>query len=317
VAEAHTRSHLHGRASGGALAQAFALTAVVLAVEVAGGLLSHSLALLADAGHILTDVVALGLAWFAVRQAARPADERRTYGYQRAGILSALVNGALLVLVVFAVLYEAVRRLAQAEPVDGRIVIATAAVAVVVNLFIAVKLHGEGGHGDLNVRAALLHVLGDLAASAGVILAGIVILLTGWLPIDPLVSIGISLLIAWSGVRLVAETTNILLEGTPAGLDMAQLRAQMESTSGVGGVHDLHVWALSGTERALSAHVVAADPELSGEDAEHLVRRLEQVLCDRFDLGHTTIQVEVCHPCADDPHGAGAGAHNHPHPVRG
>src|SRR5579859_6235086 len=229
LAEVSTHAHDH---DGRALAQALALTLLVLGVEVAGGLVAHSLALLADAGHILTDVVTLGLAWFAVRQARRPADDRRTYGYQRAGILSALLNGALLVLVVFAVLYEAVRRLAQAEPVDGRIVIGTAAVAVVVNLFIALKLHGQGGHDDLNVRAALLHVLGDLAASAGVIVAGVVILLTGWLPIDPLVSIGISLLIAWSGVRLVAETTNILLEGTPAGLDMAQLRAQMEGTSG-------------------------------------------------------------------------------------
>jgi cobalt-zinc-cadmium efflux system protein len=316
VAEAHRHPHDHGHATGSALAQAFLLTAVVLAVEVVGGLLSHSLALLADAGHILTDVVTLGLAWFAVRQAARPADERRTYGYQRAGILSALLNGALLVLVVFAVLFEALRRLAQAEPVDGRIVIGTAAVAVAVNLFIALRLRGEGAEGDLNMRAALLHVLGDLAASIGVIVAGVVILLTGWLPADALVSIGISLLIAWSGLRLVAETTNVLLEGAPSGVDMARLRMAIESTAGVGSVHDLHVWALSGTERALSAHVVASDPELSGEDAEHLVRRLEQILCDEFDLGHTTIQVEVCHPCADDPHGGGAGAHNHPHAVR-
>lgn len=299
-----------------ALAQALVLTLVVLVVEVAGGLASHSLALLADAGHILTDVVALGLAWFALRQAARPADERRTYGYQRAGILSALVNGAVLVAVVFAVLYEALRRLASAQTVDGRLVIATALIAVAVNLFIAVRLRGSSSSGDLNVRAALLHVVGDLAASAGVVVAGVVILTTGWLPADPLVSIGISLLIAWSALRLVLDTTNILLEGAPRGLDMAALRAAIESAPGVREVHDLHVWSLSGSDLALSAHVVAADPELSGEDSEHLMRALEQILCDRFGIGHTTIQVEVCHPCVEEAHGVGAGAgtHNHPHP---
>lgn len=304
----HGHSHAASRSG---LAQAFVLTALVLAVEVVGGLLAHSLALLADAGHVLTDVVALALAMVALRQAERPADDRRTYGYQRAGILVALLNGAILVLVVFAVLYEAILRLARHEPVDGRIVIGTALVAIAVNAFIATRLRDQ--HRDLNVRAVLLHVVSDLAASLGVVVAGAVILLTGWVAADPIVSIGISVLVAWSAIRLVMETTNILLEGAPKGLDMVRLRLAFEAVPGVRDVHDLHVWALSGSDLALSAHAVAANPELSGGDAEHLVRDLEQMLCDRFGIGHTTIQVEVCHPCAGDVHVAGAGAHNHPH----
>lgn len=297
---------------GRALAQAFALTSVVLVVEVVAGLWAHSLALLADAGHLTTDVFALGLAWFAVRQAARPADERRTYGYQRAGILAALVNAMVLVLVVFAIGYEAVRRLADASPVDGRVVIGAALVAIASNAFIATRLRGDDG--DLNVRAALLHVLGDLAASLAVVAAGVVILLTGWLPADPLVSMVVAVLIAYGATRLVLDTTHILLEGVPRGLDMAALRSAIEAEPEVSEVHDLHVWSLSGSESALSAHVVASRQGLSGEDAEHIVRDLERVLCDHFGIGHTTIQVEVCHPCVGDPHEAGVAQHNHPHP---
>lgn len=298
--------------SQGALAQAFVLTALVLAVEVAGGLVGHSLALLADAGHVLTDVVVMALGWIAVRQAARPADDRRTFGYQRAGILVALLNGGLLVLVVFAVMYQAFLRLSHPQPVEGRVVVGTALVAIAVNGYIATRLRSQ--HHDYNARAVLLHAFSDLAASVGVVVSGVIVLLTGFFAVDPLVSIAISLLILWSAVRLVLDTTNILLEGMPRHLDLGELRAAMHAVPSVAGIHDLHVWTLSGSDLALSAHVVAADPDLSGEDGEHLVRALEQILCDRFAIGHTTIQVEVCHPCAGEPHVTGAGAHNHPHP---
>jgi cobalt-zinc-cadmium efflux system protein len=295
--------------TGRALRQAFLLTAVILIVETGAGVFSHSLALLADAGHILTDVVALGLAWFAVLQARRPADAQRTYGYHRVGILAAMANGAALILIVVAVAYEAARRFAHPEPVNGGLVIVSALIAVGVNTFIALRLRGN--ERNLNVRAALLHVLGDLAASIGVIVAGVVILLTGWLYADPIVSLAITALIAFSAIRIVLDTMNVLLEGVPSGIDVAEVRRTIAATPGVNSVHDLHVWSLSGEELALSCHLVVAE-ELLAADSEHLVRHVEEAICGKYAIGHTTIQVEACHPCAETI-GHGVGDHNHPH----
>jgi cobalt-zinc-cadmium efflux system protein len=295
--------------TGGRLRQAFLLTAFILLVEFAAGLVSHSIALLADAGHILTDVFALGLAWFAVIQATRPADLRRTYGYQRVGILAAGANAVTLVLIVIAITVEAVQRLLHPQPVNGALVIVSALVAIAVNVYIARGLRGDNK--NLNVRAALLHVLGDLAASIGVVVAGAVILLTGWLYADPIVSILITALIGFGAWRIVVDAVNVLLEGVPEGIDLDEVRGVIAATAGVDSVHDLHVWSLSGESIALSCHLVVPEG-LTTDDSEHLVRALEQSLCARFDIGHTTIQVESCHPCAEDlPHGPDA--HNHPH----
>lgn len=296
---------LDGRAS--TLRRALALTAVILVVELAGGLLSHSLALLSDAGHVLTDVFALGLAWFAIEQSKRPADRRRSYGYQRVSILAALVNAVTLIVIVLAIGFEAVHRLMAPEPVQGGIVIVSALIGIAVNSYVILGLRGETK--SLNIRAAFLHVAGDIGASIGVVVAGAVILLTGWLYIDPLLSIGIAALIAFGAWGIVRETVNLLMEGTPPEVDLAQVTSEIAGTERVTGLHDLHVWALSSEEIALSVHVVVGDCPLS--DAEHLVRDLEQRLCSRFDIGHTTIQVESCHPCGEIEHGAGA--HNHPH----
>jgi len=290
-----------------ALKVALALTCVVLVVELAGGLLSHSLALLSDAGHVLTDVFALGLAWFAVSQANRPADARRSYGYHRVGILAALVNSVTLILIVLAIAYEAIRRLANPEPVQGGIVIVAALVGIAINAYVAFGLRGEAR--SLNVRAALLHVIGDIGASVGVVVAGTVIVLTGWLYVDPLLSLGIAVLIAFSAWKIVRETVNLLMEGTPAEIDLASVTKEIASTELVTSMHDLHVWALSSDEVALSCHVVVGDCPLG--DAEHVVRDLESRLCAKFAIGHTTIQVESCHPCGEIHHGAGD--HNHPH----
>jgi cobalt-zinc-cadmium efflux system protein len=294
---------------GATLRTALALTFVILLVEFAGGLISHSLALLSDAGHVLTDVFAVGLAWFALEQSKRPADRRRSYGYQRVSILAALVNSVTLIVIVIAIAYEAVRRLAHPEPVQGWVVIATALVGIAINSYVVFGLRGETK--SLNMRAAFLHVAGDIGASAGVVIAGVVILLTGWLYIDPLLSLVIAALIAWGAWRIVRETINLLLEGTPAEIDLDQVTSEITQTQDVTGVHDLHVWALSSEEIALSVHVVIDDCSLG--DAEHVVRDLEQRLCARFEIGHTTIQVESCHPCGEIHHGAGE--HNHPHPV--
>ena len=292
---------------GATLKKALALTCVILAVEFAGGLISHSLALLSDAGHVLTDVFALGLAWFAVEQAKRPADQRRSYGYHRVSILAALVNAVTLIIIVIAIAYEAVRRIANPEPVQGAIVIVSALVAIAVNSYIAFGLRGDTK--SLNLRAAMLHVVGDIGASIGVVAAGGVILLTGWLYIDPLLSLAIAVLIAFGAWRIVRETVNLLLEGTPNDIDLSAVTSEITNTGRVTGMHDLHVWALSSDEMALSCHVVVGDLPLA--DAEHIVRDLEKRLCARFDIGHTTIQVESCHPCGEIHHGAGD--HNHPH----
>ena len=293
--------------AGGKLRLALFLTLGILLIEFAGGLLSHSLALLSDAGHVLTDVFALGLAWFAVEQSKRPADRRRSYGYQRVGILAALLNSVTLVVIVIAIAYEAVRRLFAPEPVQGAIVIVTALVGIALNTFVILNLRGGGR--NLNLRAALLHVTGDVAASAGVVVSGAVILLTGWLYIDPLLSLGIAVLIAYGAWGIVRETVNLLLEGTPAEIDLAAVTAEIQRTKSVRSVHDLHVWALSSESVALSAHVVIDD--LSLPDAEHVMRDVEERLCARFAIGHSTIQLESCHPCGEIHHGAGD--HNHPH----
>jgi cobalt-zinc-cadmium efflux system protein len=298
------------RSRGSALKLALALTCLVLVVELAGGLISHSLALLSDAGHVLTDVFALGLAWFAVVQAGRPADARRSYGYHRVSILAALVNSVTLIVIVIAIAYEAVRRLAHPEPVQGGVVIVAALVGIAINTFVAFGLRGQSR--SLNVRAAMLHVVGDIGASVGVVVAGVVILLTGWLYIDPLLSLGIAVLIAFGAWRIVRETVNLLMEGTPAEIDLAAVTREITATDLVTGMHDLHVWALSSDEVALSCHVVVGDCRL--EEAEHVVRDLEGRLCGKFAIGHTTIQVESCHPCGEIHHGAGD--HNHPHEHR-
>jgi cobalt-zinc-cadmium efflux system protein len=297
----------HVNQRGATLRTALALTLVILLIELVGGLLSHSLALLSDAGHVLTDVFALGLAWFAVEQSKRPADQRRTFGYQRVSILAALLNSVTLIVIVVAIAYEAVRRLAAPQPVHGEIVIVAALAGIAINVFVIFRLRGDSH--SLNMRAALLHVTGDVAASAGVVVAGLVILLTGWLYIDPLLSLAIAALIAYGALGIVRETVNLLLEGTPREIDLAAVRAEIESNGLVTGVHDLHVWALSSDEMALSCHVVIGECPLG--DAEHVVRGLEARLCDRFAIGHTTIQVESCHPCGEIQHGAGS--HNHPH----
>ena len=297
----------HVSQTGGKLRLALGLTLAILLVEFAGGLLSHSLALLSDAGHVLTDVFALGLAWFAVEQSRRPADQRRSYGYQRVGILAALLNSVTLVVIVIAIAVEAVRRLIAPEPVQGATVIVTALAAIAINSFVILTLR-TGGR-NLNLRAALLHVTGDVAASAGVVIAGIVILLTGWLYIDPILSLAIAALIAYGAWGIVRETVNLLMEGTPGEIAVAAVAKVIEKTPHVAGVHDLHVWALSSETVALSTHVVVDDISLG--DAEHVVRDLEHRLCDAFAIGHTTIQIESCHPCGEIHHGPGE--HNHPH----
>ncbi|MDQ6742081.1 MAG: cation diffusion facilitator family transporter [Candidatus Dormibacteraeota bacterium] len=308
-------THRHPDTSAGApdrsLRLALALTVAIVAIQLAGGLWSHSLALLADAGHVAADVLGLALAWFAAVQSRRPADPRRTYGYHRVGILAAVANSIALVLVVGVIALEAVRRLLHPEPVTGGVVVAAALLAIVVNAYVAWRLR-HGGH-DLNLRAALLHVLGDLASAAGVVAAGLIILFTGWLYADPLISLAICGVIVLGAVRIARESLHVLMEGTPRGVDLEAVESELLAGRGVRSVHDLHVWTVSPEHSSLSAHLVV--DQQSVEAGEHLVRDLETRLCQRFGVGHTTIQLETCHPCPEDLE-HGAGDHNHPHPVQ-
>src|SRR5216684_7449581 len=235
----HTHTHGTARQS---LRLAFFLTLIILLAELVGGLVANSLALLSDAGHVVTDIFALGLAWFATVQAERPANARKTFGYHRVGILAALVNAVTLILIAFAITWEAIQRFQHPQPVQPLVMFLSAGIGIAVNLFIGFGLRKEGH--SLNVRAATFHVFGDVIASVGVIIAGIIILLTGLTLADPLLSVGIAVLIAVGAWRILRETTDILLEAVPKGLSMPGLVKDMKSVEGIQDVHDLHVWSI-------------------------------------------------------------------------
>jgi len=283
----HDHSHSMTRRT---LRFAFFLTLVIAASQTIGGLLAHSLALLSDAGHVLTDLFALGLAWFAAVQAERPANARNTFGYHRVGILAALVNAITLILITIGIFYEALQRFRQPEPVNPLIMLISAWIGIVINLIIAFGLQKESH--NLNTRAAALHVFGDVAASIGVIIASVIILLTGWSPIDPILSIGIAVLIAIGAWGVVCETTDILMEAVPKGLDMTALVEDMQGVVGVQTVHDLHVWSISSGMSSLSCHVTIADQKAS--ESSSILCALESLLKEKYHIEHCTIQFE-CH----------------------
>ena len=271
---------------GRALAIAFGLVLAFAAVEAVAGVLAGSLALLADAGHMVSDALALGLALFAAWLARRPATPDRTFGWRRAEILAALANALLLVALGLWIVVEAVGRIGDAPSVEGGWVLAAGLAGLAVNVVAARVLHGAGD--GLNVRAAFLHVLADLASSAGVVLAALVILLTGWHAADPIAGLLIGLLVLASSVGILRESVGILLEGAPEGLDTAELGRTMRALPAVVDVHDLHVWTITSGFAALSAHVLV-EPRA---DCHAIRRELEAVLRERFRLTHTTLQVE-------------------------
>jgi cobalt-zinc-cadmium efflux system protein len=288
---AHGHSHAHSHShqlSGERLRLAFALAIALLVVEGAGGVLSHSLAVFSDAAHMLTDVAALGLAWFAAVQARRGSNARWTYGYHRVGILTAMINGASLVVIAFFIAAEAYQRLRHPTHVSAGIMVAVAAVAIAVNLVIAFALQDDAH--NLNSRAALLHVLGDLGASVAVIVGALLIALTGALWIDPVLSVVIALVISVGALRLVNETVGILLNATPRDVSIERLTDDMCAVEGVRAVHDLHVWAIGSGMNALSSHVVIDD--LPPSQSAAILDRLGELLRRRHQITHTTIQFE-------------------------
>ncbi len=281
-------AHDHGRgADRRALAIVFALTSTFVVAEVIGGLVTGSLALLADAGHMLSDALSLGIALFAVWLAERPATPNRSFGYKRAEILAALFNGATLVAISIWIFVEAYQRFFEPPEILGGWMLAVAALGLVVNVAGAMILWRSGGE-SLNLQGALRHVLADIFGSVGAIAAALVILATGWRYADPIISVLIGLLVLGSSWRLVRDSINILLEGTPPGIDAGEVGRSMAGVPGVSEVHDLHVWTITSGFPALAAHVLVG----RDEDCHARRRDLEEVLAREYGIEHTTLQVD-------------------------
>jgi len=272
----------------GALARALMITAVYCCAELVGGIVTNSLALQSDAAHMFSDVIALALGLFALWVAGHPATETKTFGYYRAEILVALVNGVVLWFIVLGILWESWRRFLLPPAVQGGGVLVVAAIGLAVNVIAARLLSGPATH-NLNVRGALLHVTSDLLGSVGVLISGVVIVTTGWLAVDALVSVVIALLILFSSWTLIREAVDILMEAVPRHIDLDELRRVLEAVPGAIEVHDLHVWSLTAGRYALSAHAVLEDSTANDRILGDMTERLAQ----RFDIEHVTIQLEV------------------------
>jgi len=291
-------AHAHSHGTGRVLRISLAVTMLYVVLLVIAGIRAHSLALLSEAGHNLSDFLALLLSLVAVFLEGRPPSATKTYGYRRAGVLAALVNALSLVAVSFYIFYEAFQRIQHPEHVRAGVMIGVAAAGVVMNGVIALLLWRSGR--DVNVRSALLHEVGDTLSTAAVIVGGFVILWTGQYWIDAALSFGIGALILWSSIGIVRETLNILLEGTPRGMSLEAVESAMRKISGVSDVHDLHVWSIGSENHALSAHVTIRDMATSESDT--ILREINEKLGRGFGIHHTTIQLEhvVCetaHAC--------------------
>lgn len=287
----HHRHHASST-TGRVLFASLGLTTAFVIVEAIAGVRAHSLALLSDAGHNFTDAIALLLAAIACYLQTRPGNHVKTFGYQRAGVLVAFVNALTLVLLAGLLFYESYRRLINPEPVGETTMMVVAAVGLVMNLAIVWGLGGShGGHcHDLNVRAAWIHMMGDAASSAAIIAGAITIHYTGWLAIDPALSILIGLAMVWSAWSIIKDSLNILLEGLPKGLKLTDVTSELGRVPGVTDVHDLHIWSLGSEAHALSCHVLIEDMPPSA--SESILREINQVLAHRFAIHHTTIQFE-------------------------
>jgi len=275
---------------------ALALTATFMLVEVVGGILSGSLALLADAGHMLTDTMALALSAIAFRVSSRPADAKRSFGYQRFQILAAFVNGLSLFVVVGWILIEAVQRILNPSVVMGQMMLSVATAGLIINIIVFIVIHG-GDQENLNMRGAALHVLGDLLGSVAAIIAALVILYTGWMPIDPILSIGVALLIFRSAWHLVKRSGHILLEGAPEWLNVDEMQSKVVAGNPeVKEIHHVHVWGLTPQHPMLTMHVALRQLQ---SDTTATVRSIKELLRKEYGINHSTIEVE-CDDCADD-----------------
>jgi cobalt-zinc-cadmium efflux system protein len=299
----HDHSHTVTEKNETRMGIAALLTGGFMLIELVGGIIANSLALIADAGHMLTDFAALGLAWFAFRLARRPADWKRTYGFDRFQVLVAFTNGLALFVIAGWIVYEAIHRLMEGEAhVAGGIMVVIGVAGLLVNIVSFVLLRGADRE-NLNVRGAALHVLGDLLGSVAALIAGAVIVLTGWTPIDPLLSILVAMIILRSGWFVVTESAHILLEGAPQELDTRDIAPDLvDNVPGVDDVHHVHVWSITQSRRMVTLHAVTGD----AAQIDMVVKGVKARLKEKFNLDHATVEVE-CTACADsidEPHRA-------------
>jgi cobalt-zinc-cadmium efflux system protein len=289
-------SHVHADSNNRRVLIALFLTGTFMIVEVIGGILSGSLALLADAGHMLTDTMALALAAVAFRVSSRPADSKRSYGYQRFQILAAFVNGLSLLVIVGWILFEAAQRIMSPPEVMGPMMLVVASAGLLVNIFAFIVLHG-GDKENMNIQGAVLHVAGDLLGSIAAIVAAIVIIYTAWMPIDPILSILVALLILRSAWHLLKRSAHILLEGAPEWLDQDRMQKRLiERIPAVKSIHHVHVWGLTPQHLMLTMHVALKD---NPPEPTAVVRRVKNVLREDFGISHSTIEIET-DDCADE-----------------
>jgi cobalt-zinc-cadmium efflux system protein len=290
----HAHAHEHFRELGSRrLRIVLALAATFMVVEFVGGYLANSLALMADAGHMLSDVAAISLSLFAIWFARRPATPARSFGYLRLEILAALINGVVLGTIAIVIYWHAWHRLRAPEPVEGVLMLVVASLGLIVNIIGAVLLHSASGH-NLNVRGAYLHVLGDLVSSVGAIAAGIIILATGWYAVDPIISAFVATLILFGSFRLVRESVDVLLEAVPRHINLSAVHAAIMDVPGVVAVHDLHVWTLTSGFLAMSGHAVIDRPE----EHQRVLAAIHELMHERFHISHVTVQIE--HPTMYD-----------------
>jgi cobalt-zinc-cadmium efflux system protein len=311
----HGHNHQHG-GTGSVLRWSLLATSLFVVVEIVAGIEAHSLALLSDGGHNFTDAGALLLAWVGYYLQAKPADEIKTYGYHRAGVLSAFVNALTLLVLSAWIFYEAVQRFRNPEPVHENVMMVVAALGLALNGGIMLALR-SASKDDINIRSAFIHMLGDALGSVAIVLGAIGIRYTGWQQLDPALSVAIGLLIVWSAWDITRESLNILLEGLPRGIQLADVAGAMRGQDGVLDVHDLHIWSLGSSTHALSCHVLIEDVPLSASDV--ILRRINGMLAERFHISHTTIQFEHIgcaiseNGCAIPVHVHDAEGHHHEH----
>ncbi|MEO8099356.1 MAG: cation diffusion facilitator family transporter [Acidobacteriota bacterium] len=288
MSDGHHHHHHGSGATGKILIASLVLTLVFVAAEAIAGWFAGSLSLLSDALHNLTDAFGLLLAATAFAMERRPANNIKTFGYQRTGVLAAFINALLLVVFSVFILFESYQRLLNPEPIQDRVMLVMAVIGLVVNLIIA---WGLGGHGnDLNLRATFLHQIGDAASCVAIIIGAVVIQYTGWLAIDPILSAIMSVIIIWTAWDIFKDSLNILLEGLPKGLELAEVHRQIRAVPGVGEVHDLHIWSLGSEASALSCHLVIDDMQTSQSEA--ILGTLNRMLASKFHIHHTTVQFE-------------------------
>lgn len=278
------------------LALSLGLTAGFVVVEIIAGIIGNSLALLTDAAHNFTDVIALGLSWYAVKLATQPAHAGKTFGYHRAGILVALVNSTTLVLIALGIFYEAYQRFISPSEVNAPILIGVGIIAFLINAGTA-WLVKRGSEHDLNLRSAFLHLMGDVMSTLGAVFAGVIIFFTNWNWLDPLVSVLIGVFILWNAWGILRQSIHILLESTPESIDLDSMVTDLLQVDGVHGVHDLHVWSISENLRMLSAHIVTEDALVSTGISIH--QNVNELLAYKYNIQHATLQLE-CEGCRHD-----------------